>query len=234
MQPGLGRAIPMGVFGFLLGFFIVLVLRAIQGLTPVWSFGPAMVVAAFVSTGFFVWGMGAFDPRMSVHGDHHDEAETDDEDAVEESDENEGRSSLWILTNYVWVSTFGLIVILLIIAIFAFGPGPIHLGLQTADVAEGSVVDVGTTTLSLFGKEYVLSQGALFVIFAVWAVFSLALFGGLIALIFWLLSRGIKETEGTPSVEDRTPPHIVYLTLTLPIRFVINLLNKVPQLLGQR
>jgi hypothetical protein len=67
MQPGLARAVPMGILGFTIGAVIAYGIRLAQGLEPnaaaPYGFvGSAMVLGAFISAGFFVWGMGAFDP----------------------------------------------------------------------------------------------------------------------------------------------------------------------------
>ena len=66
----------MGIIGFAVGALIAVLIRLAQGLdpnptAPLAYVGPAFVLGAFISSGFFVWGMGAFDPRMSVHGEEH-------------------------------------------------------------------------------------------------------------------------------------------------------------------
>jgi len=74
-KPGLLRAIPMGIFGFLLGAALVLVVRALQNMDPLWDAGVALSIAPLTTTFFFLWGMGAFNPKMSEHGDHgHEDA----------------------------------------------------------------------------------------------------------------------------------------------------------------
>jgi hypothetical protein len=72
----------MALLGFVLGALIVLILRGLQSMQPVWEPGVGLVLATFMCAGFFVWGMGAFDPKMSVHGEHaHDDNHADDKDA---------------------------------------------------------------------------------------------------------------------------------------------------------
>jgi hypothetical protein len=75
MNYGLSRAVPMSIFGFLCGMLLTIFLRTVQGLAPNWDPQVSIVLGAIVSTVFFVWGMGAFDPSMSVHGgeEHGDE-----------------------------------------------------------------------------------------------------------------------------------------------------------------
>ncbi len=82
-KPGLSRAIPALIVGFIASLAFVYALRALQDMDPVWmntesSEGAqvGMVLAAFVSMGTFMWGVGAFDPKMSEHGEHaHEEEE---------------------------------------------------------------------------------------------------------------------------------------------------------------
>ncbi len=83
-KPGLGRAIPALIVGFMASLAFVYAMRSWQNMDPVWinaetSEGAqvGMVLAAFVSMGTFMWGVGAFDPKMSEHGEHADEHEED-------------------------------------------------------------------------------------------------------------------------------------------------------------
>ena len=83
-KPGLGRAIPALIVGFIASLAFVYAMRSWQNMDPVWinaetSEGAqvGMVLAAFVSMGSFMWGVGAFDPKMSEHGDHADEHEAE-------------------------------------------------------------------------------------------------------------------------------------------------------------
>lgn len=69
-KPGLTRAIPMGILGFVIGALLVLAVRALQGMDPLWEPGVALAITPLFTTFFFLWGMGAFNPKMSEHGDH--------------------------------------------------------------------------------------------------------------------------------------------------------------------
>jgi hypothetical protein len=73
----------MGILGFVLGAFLVLVVRGLQSMDPVWDAGTGLVFGVLFCAGFFVWGMGAFDPAMSAHGDaaHADETHANPDDA---------------------------------------------------------------------------------------------------------------------------------------------------------
>ncbi len=77
-KPGLSRAIPAMIVGFIASLALVYGLRVVQDMEPVWMNAETsegaqvgLILAAFVSMGTFMWGVGAFDPKMSEHGDHH-------------------------------------------------------------------------------------------------------------------------------------------------------------------
>ena len=80
-KPGLSRAIPYMITAFILSLALVYGIRALQDMDPVWMNAETsegaqvgLVLAAFASMGAFMWGVGAFDPAMSEHGDHtHEE-----------------------------------------------------------------------------------------------------------------------------------------------------------------
>jgi hypothetical protein len=81
-KPGLARAIPALIIGFIASLVFVYAVRVLQNMEPVWMNADSsegaqvgMVLAAFVSMAVFMWGVGAFDPKMSEHGDHTDEHE---------------------------------------------------------------------------------------------------------------------------------------------------------------
>lgn len=79
-KPGLQRAIPYMLLAFVGSLLFVYVIRSAQQMDPVWvndntSEGAqvGLVLAAFASMGAFMWGVGAFDPKMSEHGGHDDD-----------------------------------------------------------------------------------------------------------------------------------------------------------------
>ena len=82
-KPGLSRAIPAMLVGFIGSLAIVYALRVLQNMDPVWMNADTsegaqvgLILAAFVSGATFLWGVGAFDPKMSEHGEHvHEEEE---------------------------------------------------------------------------------------------------------------------------------------------------------------
>ena len=80
-KPGLSRAIPYMIIAFILSLLLVYGIRTLQDMDPVWMNADStegaqvgLVLAAFASMAAFMWGIGAFDPKMSEHGDHaHEE-----------------------------------------------------------------------------------------------------------------------------------------------------------------
>jgi len=120
MQPGLARAVPLGILGFTIGAILARLIRLAQGLEfntaePNGFIGPAMVMGAFFAAGFFVWGMGAFDPKMNVHGDH----------AEEHPEEEKLEKPINILANFTWKIFLWVILLVLAVGAFAFLPaGP--------------------------------------------------------------------------------------------------------------
>ena len=89
-KPGLQRALPYMLVVFVLSLVLVYAVRSLQNMDPVWANDTTtegaqvgLVLAAFASMGAFLWGIGAFDPKMSEHGDHAEEHE------VEEAPEKE-------------------------------------------------------------------------------------------------------------------------------------------------
>ncbi len=205
MQPGLPRAVPLGIVGFALGALLAIVIRAIQGLNatdPNGYVGPAMVLGAFICSGFFVWGMGAFDPRMSVHGEHA---------PVEPVEKVETPAS--ILRGYTWQVAFWTLVIALAIVAFAFvpfGPAVHNVGANEGNVTAIGFVQLGSIytavhdfintatgiTIPSISDDLAnvqVSYLVLFIIFFAWTIFSLFLVAGLISFLFTYLLRGRKN-----------------------------------------
>ena len=81
-KPGPARAIPYMIAAFVLSLALVYGIRTLQNMDPVWMNADSsagaqvgLVLAAFVSMAAFMWGVGAFDPKMSEHGDHAEQEE---------------------------------------------------------------------------------------------------------------------------------------------------------------
>lgn len=184
-KPGLSRAVPMGVIGFLAGALLVFILRALQSLVPIWDPGVGLVFGTFFSAGFFVWGMGGFDPSMSAHGDGehgHDDAHAAHEEEV--------AAPTTILGYSVWQILFATIIMLSLIGVFAW------LGPKLTTVASGdaNVGTIGMVPMDLFGTEIVVSQLVIFVVVILFMFISLAVVAGGIGFVVNMLNRQLVET----------------------------------------
>ncbi len=189
MQPGLSRAVPMAIIGFMFGALIVIVIRGLQGLDPIWAPGPGIILSAITMAIFFVWGIGAFDPRLSVHGSE------EVEEAVHEELAEAASKPRSILTGSIWQVTILLLVFLLIVTGFAVIPGGLSLT-QTVDPGASTTM-VGYTEMALpFGGPTIeVSSLVIFAVFVIWALLSLIVAAGIIAYIVSFLSRGVIEVK---------------------------------------
>jgi hypothetical protein len=183
----------MGLVGFLLGALLTLILRGLQGLTPVWDVGPGMVLAAFMSAGFFIWGMGGFDPRMSAHGEGHEEEHTPAEEP----------KPIALLSSTLWQLTTLLIVGLLVIAAVAWVPFGPALTITADPVA--STTGIGFFDVNLFGIEIPqVSELVVFIAFIAIMMLSLLVVAGLLGRAFFGLAQGVATAQATPvSVMER-------------------------------
>lgn len=211
-KPGLTRAIPMSLIGFVVGALLVVAIRALQSVDPVVDAGVILVVSTFTVTGFFLWGMGAFDPKLSEHHAHEPEgglvtALVKPEDIHEEHHE-EPASPVTILGYEIWkVFTLTLLVV---IGIFAFAMLPGGFFLQSVNESEASRVEFAQGIrfdLPLGLGYFEGSQMAVFVGFVLFTMFSLFIFGGAIGGLMYFLSRNVEQAKQTvPTEKDLTPP----------------------------
>ncbi|HEX2905271.1 MAG TPA: hypothetical protein VHO69_00315 [Phototrophicaceae bacterium] len=240
MRPGIARAVSMGILGFALGALLAVGLRLLQGLdpnpaNPYGYVGPAFVLGAFFCAGFFIWGIGAFDARLNVHGEEPEAAA-----AEAAKGEIEAVKPLALLTSNLWQISFWLIVVIVAIAIFAFLP----FGPTIQSVAgDGNPAAVGYTTMALpFGGPTVtVSYLVLFIVFVIWTLLSLAVVAGLLAFILNYFSRGKKNPDATPIpwravifvlvVLAIVPLPLLFPTYLIPTAFLMPAIVLVPLLL---
>ncbi|MDX1991135.1 MAG: hypothetical protein SF029_02015 [bacterium] len=199
MQPGLTRAVPMAILGFILGALFTIGLRALQSIEPVWDPQIGLITCAITVTWFFVWGMGAFNPAMSQHA--HEPGEDDHADDHHAPAE-EATTPTTILGYSIWqVATLTLVVLVAIFAYAVFGGGFV----RTTNDPIGSAADIGFTPVRLplsgdyftwQGETVLFSELTLFAGFAIFTLLSLAVAGGILAGIFYALSRGMREVSG--------------------------------------
>lgn len=175
----------MAIIGFLLASLAVIIIRGLQQLDPLWAPGPGFVLSAFTSAGFFVWGMGAFDPKMSIHGEH-----------AEEHHEEEAPKPAALLSSSVWtVFTYLLVALVPIMFVAVFG----GLNLITTADPLASTVAVGYFPVELFGRDILVSELVVFAIFILVMILSLGLVAGAIGWVFFYLARSIAEVKVAPN-----------------------------------
>jgi hypothetical protein len=201
----------MGIVGFVVGAGIAILIRLLQGLdpnpaAPYAYVGPAMTLGAFFSAGFFIWGMGGFDPAMNTHGEGHDEHH--DDHAAPKTEGNFLGSYSWRILTYVTI-------VVLAIAAFAFlpagpqlqsvagdgNPSEIHysrLGDIYQAVREFAAKAAGVQIPALADNwaNIQISYLVMFIAFTLFTIFSLAVAAGLIAGAVTTLGAAAKRPEG--------------------------------------
>lgn len=201
MKPGLGRAVVVGILGFLGSLLFVIVLRYLQNIDPVFDPQIALILAAFVSSFAFIWGAGGADPRVNQHP-HEPEVDAETgfiiaspDDAHEHIDEENDvtQAPTVFLTHSLWRSAFFTIV--LFVGLFGLANLSGFL-LKTSGNPQASAETVGfyTTELPILG-EVVMSQLTLFTIMV---ILIFAILGGMahgLALLFISLSRNVTEVR---------------------------------------
>jgi hypothetical protein len=177
----------MGIIGFLVGALLVVVVRGLQSLDPLWSPGVGIVFGTIFCAAFFMWGMGAFNPKLSQHGEeeaHHAEAEA-----------AEGQAKPFtIFGNSMW-QIFTLLLLALVV-LFAFALwGGLTLTTTADPLASTTAVGYFTLQMPFGGPEILLSELVVFAIFVLWMLLSLAAVGALLAWLFGYLNRGLVESR---------------------------------------
>lgn len=201
MKPGITRAVPMGILGFIIGLLVVTGIRALQGLDPAFDLGMGLILAAFTSSGFFVWGMGGFDPSMSEHPHEPEVNELGlivaeaEEDHDAEAEAEKTAPPFRVLGFSMWQVSFWLI--LTIVLVWGFAWLPTGLTLQVSTEAEAQRSAIGTTTLDLpfLDEPLVVSQMTAFIGVVIVILLALGAVAGGIALLMTSLSRNVTEAK---------------------------------------
>lgn len=206
MQPGLSRAIPLGILGFMIGVLILIVIRSLQSLQPVLDPQLALILGSFISAGFFIWGMGAFDPQMNVHA--HEPSEGEHHEIVPAEHAETEEKPTQILGSYLWLLATLLLVVMVVIGAFALLPqGP---ALQTVKEPAGNVASLGNAEIPLDSQTFFglvdieagaapVSKIAVLIGFIVFMFVSLAVFAGAIGFLMYALARGATEVKTVPA-----------------------------------
>lgn len=211
-KPGLARALPMSIVGFVLAALFVTALRGLQSMDPIWDTGVVLVTAPIFVTYAFIWGMGGLDPRMNEHP-HQPEGGLESalipsESHAEPHHEEAPVAPFGVLSSVIWrVTSYTLIIFFVL---FSLAMLPTGLTLQTVNEAEANAADFETLTsfdLPLGLGSFQGSQLAVFLGLVGFTLLSLFAFGGGIGLLIYALSRQVTEAKVTrPKPEQLTPP----------------------------
>ncbi len=218
MKPGLTRAVPMAILGFIIGALFVMVLRGLQGLDPLWNPQIGFIVAAFTTSGFFVWGMGGFNPEMNTHPH---EPEVDREtglilaEAHEEEVNEEDYPPARLFGYSLWQIAFWTIIGVVALAAVALYSG---FFIQTSPDPSASAAAVGYSTIELpfFGDEVQLSQLTIFAGLIIFTLLSLAGVAALLAYAFYGLSSGVENAKVSAGMPFGAPAPNDALALPAP------------------
>lgn len=189
MQPGLSRAIPMGIIGFMFGALLVIVLRGLQSLDPIWAAGPGLIMGVIMTAVFFIWGIGAFDPRLSIHGD------PEAEEAVHKELEAKAERPTGILVSSVWQLVTVVVILSVILGGFAALPGGLTLTQTVVPGASPTSVGFADVELPFGGPVIQVSTLVIFAVFIIWAFISLAAVAWVTMWLFTFIARGLAESK---------------------------------------
>lgn len=191
-HPGINRAIPGAIIGLIIGQLIVMGMRSYQGL-PVWDPGTALVLGAFTMMAGWLWGVGAFNPKLSEHGEHHAEETaivTIDDDGNEivvhqasEHHEEEDTSALFFTEFYKAIS----LPMIILVIVFLFSLLPDGFYLAVVDDANASPTAFSTSVpmnLPFFG-EVVTTQMVIFLAFVGVLALSMMIMAGGLGFLFY-------------------------------------------------
>jgi hypothetical protein len=179
----------MAIIGFMVGALIVIILRGLQSLDPIWASGPGLIMGVIFTAAFFVWGMGAFDPRLSIHGD------PEAEEAVHEELEQKAERPSGILTSSIWQLVTATLILSVILGGFAALPGGLTLTQTVVPGASPTTVGFADVPLPFGGPTVQVSTLVIFAVFVIWAFISLAAFAWVLMWLFTFISRGLAESR---------------------------------------
>lgn len=211
MQPGLTRAVPMGLLGFLIGALIVVIWRGVWGFEPLWQAEVGYALSAFTAAAGFVWGMGAFSSKMNVHA--HEPVFDETGAVVEEKHDAHPEEDVdgfgTVLGYSMWTVSFWVIVLLVVMAVLVFtSDAPIKTA--SDPLASSSEIGQDTMTVPVFGDEAEVSQLAMLIGFIILTLGTLAVIGAGIGFVVFRMNKGINEVKAiTPTEKALRPPWLV-------------------------
>lgn len=191
VKPGLSRAIPASLLGAVAGVALVLLLRSLQQMEPLWDPAPALIMMAVITPITFLWGIGAFNPAMSEHAHPPDDDHAHDDHAEPESEPG----PMGVLMSQMWNITGFVIVVLIILFGFATLPTGLRLDVTSDPAASFSEIGFSTWTIPFTTTEVELSQLTVFLGLIVLTIVSLLIVGGLLGIVFYILNRGVTDVQ---------------------------------------
>jgi hypothetical protein len=210
-HPGINRAIPGAILGFVLGEAIVMGIRYAQGLEP-WNAGVALVLAPFTLMAGWMWGIGAFNPKLSQHGEHPAEESaivpTEDGAIVQaEAHHAEEESPGAIFFTEIWKAISLPLVLLLIIFGFANIPGGFLIRTVNDPLADPAQFAPSVTLELPFVGVIQTTEMVIFLVFVGWLFLSLLVFAGGLGFLFYKgHEQVVAASQITPGPEQTTPP----------------------------
>lgn len=197
MQPGLNRAIPMGILGFLAGALLLTLFRALQSLEPA-DAGLIVVFGSLFAAFFFMWGIGAFNPKMSQHPHEPEDLGEGStaivmETAHDDHEDEAAEEPTQILGGFLWVFSTITILMFVVAGFIMLTPGLPTLITTTDPI--GSPFSVGFVEMELGGQVLYVSQLMLLVGFVVVLFASLGVFAGGLGFVFYALNAGYTEVQ---------------------------------------
>ncbi len=185
LQPGLGRATAFGVLGFMTASLVIVIIRGLQGLDPLYDPTVGVVFGGFTAAIFFIWGIGAFNPLLSVHGAGEEEAHA--------ALEKRARKPEAMVASITW-SLIGWLVLILVL-IIGFATLPYGFALTITADPMASTAMVGFVEVTIGSSTLVISQIVLLIIFIAIMFISLFTVAGALGYVFFGLNRGMVTSQ---------------------------------------
>ena len=191
MQPGPGRALPMGILGFMAGMGLLVVIRYLQSLQPYMEPQLGIVLGTLLAAAGFIYGMGAFDAQLNEHA--HEPAEGEEAAHAEEEAGGEEDSPEGVLGGWLWLLSSLMILLLIAIAVFALLPdGP---GLRISGDPLADFASIGVVQLELGELRLEMTQLTLLAAFSIFMFLSLGAAAGALGLLVHTLNRGVVRVN---------------------------------------
>lgn len=212
-HPGINRAIPSAIIGLIIGEVIVMGMRSYQGL-PLWDPGVAIVLGAFTMMAGWLWGVGAFNPKLSEHGEHPAEetaiVTVDDDgneivvhEAHDHHEEAEPRDLFF--TEFYKAMSLPMI-ILVIVFLFALLPDGFYLPVVDAANASPTAFSTDVTLNLPFWGEVVTTQMIVFLSFVGILGLSMLIFAGGLGFLFYKGHEQVLIANKTESGSSEAIP----------------------------